>query len=237
MQNYPNDYVSYESEAEIKQGLNTYISTVFAWMFVGLAITTAIAYAVSVTPALVYLIAGNPILFYGIMIGELILVVFLSARIMKMRFATAFVTFLLYAALNGVTFSVILLVFTQSSVWNTFLIAAVTFGVMALYGRFTRTDLTRFGSMLFMGLIGVVVLSLVNLFLNSSSLGWLISVIGLFVFLGLTAYDTQKLKGYYFSTAGQGELRQKLGVMGALALYLDFINLFLMLLRLFGRRK
>ncbi len=237
MNEYQNRYSSYETEMEVKQGLNAYISTVFAWMFIGLVVTAAIAYGISITPAVVYMIAGNPVLFFGIIIGEIVLVVYLSARITKLRFATAFGLFILYAVLNGVIFSVIFLAYTQTTVWNTFLITAATFGVMALYGRFTGTDLTRFRSILFMGLIGVIVLSLVNLFIGSSQLGWVISIIGLFVFLGLTAYDTQKLKGYYYGTDGQPALRQNLGVMGALALYLDFINLFLLLLRLFGRRR
>ncbi len=237
MSEYPNNYVTYQSEEEVRMGLNAYISKVFGWMFAGLLLTAVIAFAVSNSPGLVFAIAGNLVLFFALIIGEFVLVIALSARITKLRFGTAFGMFLLYAALNGVTFSIILIAYTYESIWNTFFITAVTFGIMALYGRFTRTDLTQFRSILFMGLIGIVVLSLVNLFLASSQLGWIISIIGLFVFLGLTAYDTQKLKGYYFATEGQGALRKNLGVMGALALYLDFINLFLMLLRLFGRRR
>ena len=185
---------------------------------------------------MVFLI-NNTLLFFGLLIGELILVSVLSRRIMKMQFQVAFGMFLLYAVLNGVTFSIIMIAYAAETIWSTFLITSVTFGIMALYGRFTRTDLTQFRSILFMGLIGVAILSLVNIFLKSSPLGWIISIVGLFVFLGLTAYDTQKLKDYYYSTDGQIELRKNLGVLGALALYLDFINLFLMLLRLFGRRK
>lgn len=237
MQQIPNDYSAYQSEIEVRQGLNTYISKVFAWMFIGLSVTAAVAFTISISFDVIVFFANNMILFFGLLIGEIILVSVLSARVMKMRFGLAFGAFLLYAVLNGVTLSVLLIAYTQESIWNTFMITAITFGVMALYGRFTKTDLTRSRSVLFMGLIGIIVLSLVNLLLRSSALGWVISIIGLFVFLGLTAYDTQKLKDYYYATEGQLALRQNLGVMGALSLYLDFINLFLMLLRLFGKRK
>lgn len=237
MQQYSNDYSSYESEVEARQGLNAYISKVFSWMFIGLVVTAFVAFAVSSSYTFMVFLARNIFLFYGLMIGEVILVAVLSRRIMKLSFAAAFSMFLLYAAVNGITFALIFALYAGETIWSTFLITSVTFGVMALYGRFARTDLTQFRSVLFMGLIGVAVLSIVNIFLNSSPLGWIISIIGLFVFLGLTAYDTQKLKGYYYATDGQMALRQNLGVMGALSLYLDFINLFLMLLRLFGRRR
>lgn len=237
MQQYSNDYSSYESEVEARQELNAYISKVFSWMFIGLVVTAIVALAVSSSYTILFFLAENIFLFYGLMIGEVILVAVLSRRIMKLSFGAAFSMFLLYAAVNGITFALILALYAGETIWSTFLITGVTFGAMALYGRFTKTDLTQFRSVLFMGLIGVVILSIVNIFLNSSPLGWIISIVGLFVFLGLTAYDTQKLKGYYYATDGQMALRQNLGVMGALSLYLDFINLFLMLLRLFGRRR
>ncbi len=237
MQQYSNDYPSYESEIEVQQGLNSYISKVFSWMFLGLIVTAIVSFVVSSSYSVIVFLAENIFLFYGLLIGEVVLVIVLSRKIMELTFGAAFSMFMLYAAINGVTFALILILYTAESIWSTFLIAAVTFGIMALYGRFTKTDLTQFRSVLFMGLIGVFVLSIVNIFLNSSPLNWIISIVGLFVFLGLTAYDTQKLKDYYYATDGQMALRQNLGVMGALALYLDFINLFLKLLRLFGRRK
>ncbi|MBP7176434.1 MAG: Bax inhibitor-1/YccA family protein [Thermoclostridium sp.] len=237
MQQYSNDYSSYESEVDARQGLNAYISKVFSWMFIGLIITTVVSLAVSTSVDILLFLANNMFLFFGLLIGEVVLVAVLSGRIMKLSFAAAFSMFLLYAAVNGVTLAIIFISYTEESIWNTFLITAVTFGIMAVYGRFTKTDLTQFRSVLFMGLIGVLVLSIVNIFLNSSPLGWLISIIGLFVFLGLTAYDTQKLISYYHATEGQEAIRKNLGVLGALALYLDFINLFLKLLRLFGRRR
>lgn len=237
MRDYYNGYSTYESEAEALQGLNAYISKVFSWMSLGLVFTAFIAYTVSRSYTIMMLLISNPFLFYGLLIGEVILAAVLSGKILKMRFGTAFSMFMLYAAMNGITFSFIFVIYVQESIWSTFLITAVTFGIMALYGRVTKNDLTQFSSVLFMGLIGVVVLSLVNIFLNSDTLGWIISIVGLFVFLGLTAYDTQKLKAYYYATDGQMELRRKLGVLGALSLYLDFINLFLKLLRLFGKKR
>lgn len=237
MQQYSNDYSTYESEVEARQGLNAYISKVFSWMFIGLLVTAVVAFAVYFSDSVIIFLVRNIYLFYGLMIGEIVLVAVLSRRIMKLSFAAAFGMFLLYAAVNGITFALIFLIYAGESIWTTFLITAVTFGVMALYGRFTKTDLTQFRSVLFMGLIGIVVLSIVNIFLSSGPLEWIISIVGLFVFLGLTAYDTQKLKSYYYATDGNMAIRQNLGVMGALALYLDFINLFLKLLRLFGRRK
>lgn len=145
--------------------------------------------------------------------------------------------FLIYAALNGVTFSAVLLAFAGETITSAFAITAVTFGVMSIYGYVARTDLTQFRSILFMGLIGILILSLVNIFLRSSNVEWLISIVSLFVFLGLTAYDMQKLKGYYFGTYGNVALRNNLGIIGALSLYLDFVNLFLTILRLFGRSR
>jgi FtsH-binding integral membrane protein len=145
--------------------------------------------------------------------------------------------FLGYAALNGVTLSMIFLVYTGSSIVSAFGITAITFGIMCIYGYFTKADLTQFRAMLTMGLIGIIVLSLVNIFLRSSGMDWFISILSLVIFLGLTAYDMQKLKAYYFGTEGNMALRGNLGIIGALGLYLDFVNLFLTILRLFGRRK
>lgn len=228
---------TFEEEYATIKGMNTFISKVFGWMFIGLLITAGIAWYVAGSYNLVYTIVTNSFLFYGLMIGELILVAVLSARITRLRFATAMGLFLFYAALNGVTLSVIFLAFTGESIVSAFGITAITFGIMCVYGYVTKADLTRFRSILFMGLIGLVVLSLINMFLRSSGMEWFISLLSLFVFLGLTAYDMQKLKGYYFGTEGDVALRGNLGIMGALSLYLDFINLFLTLLRFFGRRK
>lgn len=218
-------------------GLALYTSKVFGWMFLGLFATTAAAFITASSAALLNLIFSNLFVYLALVIAELALVVFLSARITRMEYGTAVSMFLLYSVLNGITLSIILLVYTSSSISYTFAITAVTFGAMSLYGYVTGTDLTRVGNLLFMGLIGVIVLSLINVFVHATALEWLVSVLGLLVFLGLTAYDTQKIKGYYYSTEDNPALGRKIAIMGALRLYLDFINLFLMLLRLFGKRR
>lgn len=228
---------TFEEEFATIKGMNNFIAKVFTWMFFGLLLTAGIAFFVASNPVIVYSIASNSILFFGLLIGELVLVAVLSARITKIKYTTAVVLFLAYAALNGLTLSIILLAYTGESIASAFGITALTFGVMSIYGYFTKADLTRFRSILFMGLIGLLVLSVVNIFLRSSGMGWVISLLSLFVFLGLTAYDMQKLKGYYFGTEGNEVLRANLGIIGALSLYLDFINLFLTFLRLFGKRR
>ena len=228
---------TFEEEYASIRGMNNFIAKVFGWMFLGLLLTAGIAFYVASDIRLIYTIVTNNILFYGLLIGEFALVAFLSVRITRMRFATAVSIFLLYAALNGVTLSVIFIAFTGESIANAFGLTAITFGVMSVYGYVTKADLTRFRSILFMGLIGLIILSVVNIFLRSSGMEWLISILGLFVFLGLTAYDMQKLKRYYYGTEGDIALRGNLGIIGALNLYLDFINLFLTFLRLFGRRR
>ncbi|NLM74888.1 MAG: Bax inhibitor-1/YccA family protein [Clostridiaceae bacterium] len=228
---------TYEEEFATIRGMNAFISRVYGWMFLGLLLTAGVAFYVAGNARLIYTIFSNSFLLYGLMIGEVILVAVLTARITRMRFASAMTMFLVYAALNGVTLSSLLIYFTGESITSAFVITAVTFGIMSIYGYFTRTDLTQFRSILFMGLIGILVLSLVNIFLRSSGLVWVISLVSLFVFLGLTAYDMQKLKGYYFGTHGNVALRNNLGIIGALSLYLDFINLFLTFLRLFGRSR
>lgn len=232
-------YENYGSSQVVKneEGCKTYISKVYGWMFLGLVFTAVTAYVIAGSPDLVYSIASNRLLFFGLIIGEFALVIYLSGWIRKMGYGTAVSSFMLYSVLNGVTLSVVLLAYTSSSVAYTFGITAATFGIMAVYGYVTRTDLTRAGNLLFMGLIGVIILSVVNIFMHSSTLEWAISVIGLFVFLGLTAYDTQKIKAYYYSSGDSVEMQQKVAVLGALSLYLDFINLFLIMLRLFGRGR
>jgi FtsH-binding integral membrane protein len=230
-------YRTFEEEYATIKGMNAFIAKVFRWMFLGLLLTAGVAFYVAGNPVLVYNIATNTFLFYGLLIGELILVAVLSARITKLKYSTSVIMFLAYAALNGLTLSILLLAYTGESVASAFGITAVTFGVMSVYGYFTKADLTRFRSILFMGLIGLLVLSVINIFLRSSGLGWFLSILSLFVFLGLTAYDMQKLKGYYFGTEGNEVLRSNLGILGALSLYLDFINLFLTFLRLFGRSR
>lgn len=236
-ENYRNYGRTFEEEYASISGMNAFISKVFGWMFIGLLLTAGVAYYVSTNLKLVLALVTNNFLFFGLLIGELILVATLSARITKLRYGTALGMFLGYAALNGVTLSMIFLVYTGSSIVSAFGITAITFGIMCIYGYFTKADLTQFRAMLTMGLIGIIVLSLVNIFLRSSGMDWFISILSLVIFLGLTAYDMQKLKAYYFGTEGNMALRGNLGIIGALGLYLDFVNLFLTILRLFGRRK
>ncbi len=227
---------TFEEEFATVKGMNAFISKVFGWMFIGLLLSAGVAFYVASNPNLIYTIFRNPILLIGLMLGEIVLVAFLSARITRIKYGTAVGMFLFYAALNGITLSTIFLAYTGESIVNAFAVTAVTFGVMCVYGYVTKADLTRFRSILFMGLIGLLVLSVINIFLRSSGMEWFISLLGLFVFLGLTAYDMQKLKGYYFGTEGNEAIRGNLGIIGALSLYLDFINLFLTFLRIFGRR-
>lgn len=210
----------------------SFIRSVYAWMFGGLLLTSLSALWVVNSPAMQQLIFGTP-LRWVLLFGELGLVMYLSFRITKMSPASAASVFLVFSLLNGLTLSSIFFVYTAGDISAAFFTAAGMFGAMSVYGMVTKRDLTSWGSFFFMGLIGIVICSLINIFLKSSALGFAISFIGVFVFLGLTAYDTQKLKAY----ANAPELRENLAVYGALALYLDFINLFLMLLRLFGGRR
>jgi FtsH-binding integral membrane protein len=216
--------------ADTAERERTFIRTVYAWMFGGLLLTAAASWWVVNSVAMQQLIFGNRAMPWVLMLIELGLVMFLSFRITKMSAATAASVFLAFSLLNGLTLSVIFFVYTRGDIFQAFGTAAGMFGAMSVYGMVTKRDLTSWGSFYFMGLIGIVICSVINIFLHSTALGFAISFIGVFVFLGLTAYDTQKLKAY----ATSPELRENLAVYGALALYLDFINLFLMLLRLFG---
>ena len=218
--------------ADVAERERTFIRSVYAWMFGGLILTALAAMWVVASPAMQQLIFTTP-LRWVLLFAELGLVFYLSFRITKMSAGTAASVFLVFSLLNGLTLSSIFFVYSQGNIARAFLTAAGMFGAMSVYGMVTKRDLTSWGSFFFMGLIGLVICSLINIFLKSSALDFAISLIGVFVFLGLTAYDTQKLKAY--ATAPQ--LRENLAVYGALALYLDFINLFLMLLRLFGGNR
>lgn len=225
-----------KSRAEMDQGLRAYMLKIYNYMTLGLGITGVIAYGVFSSEALLTVILGNPIMFWGLVIAQLGIVVYLSARIEKIHPQTAKLLFFGYAALTGLTFSSIFVAYTMDSIARVFFISAATFGSMSLYGYTTKRDLTGMGSFLFMGLIGVVIASVVNLFVASSALGFVISVVGVLVFVGLTAYDTQQLKLMYRHVGGTA-MGENYAVVGALRLYLDFINLFIMLLRLMGDRR
>lgn len=213
-----------------------FITRVYSWMFAALVITGAIAYLTSTSAQIMSFVFETPYVFTGLLIGEVLLVIGLSALINKVSSSVAILLFIIYAAVNGLTMSVIFMVYTQSSIATTFFITAATFGAMSLYGYYTKKDLTSWGNLLFMALIGLIIASVVNLFLKNEMLYWIISYAGVLIFVGLTAYDTQKLKNLNMTNA-DSETVQKTAIMGALTLYLDFINLFLYLLRLLGRRK
>jgi len=214
-----------------------FMSKVYTWMSGGLAITGLIAMWVASNESLVYSIVSNRLLFFGLILGEIFLVGYLIARISKMSAQTAGIIFTGYAALNGVTLSVVLLAYTSASIASTFFVTAGTFAVMSIYGYYTKKDLTSWGNLLFMALIGVIIASVVNFFMQSEMMYWLITYAGVLVFVGLTAYDTQKIKR--MSTANEigSEGESKSAIVGALMLYLDFINLFLLLMRILGDRK
>nr|WP_290937152.1 Bax inhibitor-1/YccA family protein [Haliscomenobacter sp.] len=213
------------------------MTKVFGWMAFALAITGAVAYVVAGSPQLLQFVFGNRFIFFGLIIGELLLVGYLSAAVMRMSANTATLVFLLYAVLNGLTLSFVFLIYTSTSIAGTFLITAGTFAAMSAYGYFTNNDLTKAGSLLFMALIGLVLASIVNIFLRSPMMYWIITYAGILIFVGLTAYDTQKIKSMNIIGNEGTEEDHKEAIMGALTLYLDFINLFFMLLRLFGNRK
>lgn len=216
--------------------VNQFVRSTYNWMAAGLAITGLTAYSAANSETLIRLIFGNSILFFGLIIAELILVFSLSARINRMQASTATGIFMIYSVLNGLTLSVIFLAYTRASIASTFFVCAATFVACSVYGMVTQKDLTSVGSFMVMGLFGIIIASLVNMFLQSSAMNAVISYVGVIVFVGLTAYDTQKLKMMALSQpAGleDGVIR-KGAILGALTLYLDFINLFLMLLRIFG---
>ena len=223
----------------IDEGLRAYMLRVYNYMAIGLGLTGVAAYgtyayAVS-NPAFAQLLYGSP-LRWVIILAPLAMVFFLSFRINKMSVQAAQTTFWVYAAMVGVSLSSIFLIYTAQSITQVFFITAATFGALSLYGYTTKRDLSGWGSFLFMGLIGVIIAMLVNIFLQSSALGFAISVIGVLVFTGLTAYDTQQIKEMYYEGDGALVAGRK-AIMGALRLYLDFINLFVMLLSLFGNRE
>jgi len=210
---------------------------VYGWMSVALALSAVAAAATVSTPTLYRWIVLNRPVFFGLILGEFGLVLYLGAAISRMSPAAAKAAFVGYSLLNGLTLSVVFLAYTAESIEATFLVTATTFGAMSLYGYTTKRDLTRLGSFLFMGLIGFVIASLVNLFLRSDALSFVVTYGGILVFVGLTAWDTQKIRAMG-SGEGAGTVQAgKTAVLGALALYLDFVNLFLLMLRLFGRER
>lgn len=223
------------SRADIDTGLRQFMISVYNYMASGLALTGVVAYGAAVTGLYASLI-NTPLLFWGVTLAPLALVFLLSFRIEKMSIGAAQAAFWVYAGLVGLSLSGIFFVYTGTSIARTFFVAAATFLAMSLYGYTTRTDLARTGSFLLMGLFGIIIASLVNLLLASSTLQLAISVIGILVFVGLTAYDTQRIKEIYLNSDSSA-IAGKKAIMGALALYLDFLNLFVLLMQLTGDRR
>jgi FtsH-binding integral membrane protein len=222
------------STAEMENRTRAFVRSVYGWMFGGLLLTAFAAMWVVMSPAMQAIVLGTPFVRFGLIIAEIGIVFFLSMRIRTMAPSTAAAAFLVYSLLNGLTLSVIFWVYRIPSIEMAFLTAAGMFGAMSIYGMVTKRDLTSMGSFFFMGLIGIVICMFVNFFLKSDGLSFVISLLGVIIFHGLTACDTQKLKVMATATGPQQE---SFAVLGALTLYLDFINLFLFLLRLFGGRR
>jgi uncharacterized protein len=214
--------------------VTAFLRAVYAWMFVGLAVTATIAAMIASSPAIVQTLASNRLLFIGVLVAELGVLFYLSARVQKLTPNAAIILFLLYAALNGVTLSVLTLAYTDSSIATTFVVTAGMFGAMAVFGSTTKRSLAGAGQFLYMGLIGLVLASILRLFWHNDALEFLISVVGVIVFTGLTAWDAQRLKQM---AAGPQARSGSYAIMGALSLYLNFINLFLILLRVQGGRR
>jgi FtsH-binding integral membrane protein len=210
---------------------------VYTWMTLALVITGITAWVVAHSPAILQMIMTNKILFLSLLFGELILVWSVSAAINRLSLTTATLLFVLYSVLNGVTMSFIFLAYTYESVTNVFLITAGTFAAMAFFGYFTKTDLSSIGRILFMALIGLIIATIVNIFVKSSGFGMILNYLGVLIFVGLTAWDTQKIKQMLSMAEDTGETAQKVALMGALSLYLDFINLFIHLLRIMGNNR
>lgn len=236
---FTDNYLSQEQQVVLSRSFSVLMRNVYTWMSLGLVMTALTALFVSRNESIVYTIATTPALMWGLLIAEVAMVFILSARIMKMSFLSAGLFFAIYAILNGVTLSFIFLAYSAQSIAQTFFITAGTFGAMSLLGFFIKKDLSAMGRALYMLLIGLIIATVVNIFIASSGLAMILNYAGVVIFVGLTAYDTQKIKHMMLSYSSMGITDQtnKLALLGSLTLYLDFINLFLYMLRLFGERK
>ena len=226
-----------ERELEMSSAFPVLMRKVYLWMTLALVITGFTAYYVAHNETLLTALVSNQILFWGLVIGEFALVIGLSAAINKLSLTMATLMFVIYSVINGATLSFIFLVYTYSSITNVFFITAGTFAVMALIGYFVKVDLSSMGKILMMALIGIIIATIVHIFTKSEGLAMILNYLGVLVFVGLTAYDSQKIKQMMMAAPDAGEVAQKMALLGALSLYLDFINLFLYLLRIFGARR
>ena len=226
-----------EKEGMVSLAFPVLMRKVYLWMTLALVITGFTAFGIASNPGIAYAIVTNRLLFWGLVIAEFGLVIGISGAINKLSAVTATLLFVLYSIVNGATLSVIFMAYTMSSIASVFFITAGLFGVMAFIGYTTKTDLTSIGKILFMALIGIILATIVNLFVGSSMLNMIVSYIGVVIFTGLTAYDSQKIKNMLYNADSMDEGMQKIALLGSLTLYLDFINLFLMLLRIFGGNR
>jgi len=224
------DYTS----SRVSELQGAFIRRVYNWMIAGLALTGLMAHLTATSQTLTQIVFGNPLVFFALIIGELALVFVLAGRAETMRPQTAMTLFIIYSLLNGLTLSFIFIAYARSTITSAFFVTAGTFGAMSFYGYVTKKDLTSWGSFLFMGLIGIIIASLVNMFFRSTMVSWVVTYAGVLIFVGLTAYDTQMLKTMAVRGFSGEEAETRAAVVGALRLYLDFINLFLMILRIFG---
>ena len=228
--------LSIDDQLAMSSAFPVLMRKVYVWMTLAMVITGFTAYGVATSPGVQQAIFTNQILFWGLIIAEFALVIGVSAAINRLSLAMATLMFILYSVINGALLSSIFLIYTASSIATVFFITAGTFATMALIGYTTKTDLSSIGKYLFMALIGLIIATFVNFFIKSSGFDYILSYIGVLIFVGLTAYDSQKIKQMLLQAPDAGEGAQKIALLGALSLYLDFINLFLYLLRIFGRR-
>ena len=229
--------VSQNRDLEMQAAFPVLMRKVYTWMTLALVLTGLTAYGVATSPGIMMALYSNSALMWGLVIAEFALVIGISAAINRLSLATATLMFVAYSVINGAMLSSIFMIYTAASIASVFFITAATFAVMALIGYTTKTDLTSVGKLLFMALIGLVIATIVNMFIGSSTLTMICSYVGVLIFVGLTAYDSQKIKNMLMQAPDAGELSQKLALLGALTLYLDFINLFIYLLRIFGDRR
>lgn len=240
MSNYLKDYEEVSvAGTRAQSAFSALMRKVYSWMALALVVTGMTAYYVASNENLLYTIfSGGTAIVWGLFIAELALVIILSAALNKLSLVAASLMFIAYSVLNGVTMSVLFIAYTASSIASTFLITAATFGAMSLYGYFTKTNLSTWGKYLFMALIGLLIATLINLVVGSTGMQLIISYAGVLIFVGLTAYDTQKIKNMFLSYGNEvNDNTQKLAIVGSLMLYLDFINLFLYLIRILGNRR
>ena len=229
--------VSQNRDLEMQAAFPVLMRKVYTWMTLALVLTGLTAYGVATSPGIMMALYSNSALMWGLVIAEFALVIGISAAINRLSLATATLMFVAYSVINGAMLSSIFMIYTAASIASVFFITAATFAVMALIGYTTKTDLTSVGKLLFMALIGLVIATIVNMFIGSSTLTMICSYVGVLIFVGLTAYDSQKIKNMLMQAPDAGESSQKLALLGALTLYLDFINLFIYLLRIFGERR